>query len=317
MYKNFKRFVTTARVIASSVSIAGGYLLIHRFILNTISNPYASHGITIVILLFIESGSVAFLTTGLSSAYEHRKKQSVLFLLTAALFLSISFFLTVNGSAMWAKKRTDKTSEITETYELKNKRLKADYSKKIAFYQAKYDSIMQLPEHKYYSIRMKRTQELEHLSERILYFQNRINKEEDMNLHRTKTAISDNEKESGTVVFFYYTAAVIIMIMVIIFNFTAVYLKYVYTGDEPEKIAAQEKIAEKLHEKLHEISVQENCTDEISVQEKIADPEITEKPKPLKDEILLLKSKGKKQKEIAEILNISPSTVSRMIKKND
>lgn len=316
--KNFTRFIKISRILASVISIAGGYVFILKFVSSTVGNIIVSHIITAIGLSFIEMGSISMITVGFSYIYERKWKLYSVFIPIACLFLGISFLLTVNGSKEWVNIKKDQTEEISDVYKEKIEDNREKYTKLIEKYQHSYDSLISLGMHKYYSVRMQRKEDREHFTTRIAYYQDRLNKEEAIHLKNEEKDLNINIIETKETEYVYYISSGVIMLFVFIFNFLLVFMKYHKPIIEKEKIAPE----------IAKISLQES---EISLQEKVQESEILQESESLtarkkiapeinlqenkEEEVLKLKKEGLKQCEISEILGISESKVCRIIKK--
>lgn len=331
----FIYFIKISRILASVLSLSGGYVFIHRYISETIVNITASHAASIVLLTFIEAGSIIMLTTGFIYAYEKRINISIVTLFTAALFLGVSFVLTANGAKEWVDLQTDKTVEIAVNHDKKIEDVRQEYEALINKYQSDYDSIKSLPVHPYYSVRVQRTEMLKDLSERIIFYQQRLEKEEDISITHKEQDVEKNIVEVEETKHIYYITASFIMILVFVFNFLLVFIKYQNSGKISENFSEIsdeiDEISFKKSEIFSEESNDEKDDDEIKFHKNFTSDEknfteisdeifiIPDEISFIEDEIeqkvLLLKMKNYKQKKIAEMVKLSESKVTRIIKK--
>ncbi len=324
MYKkNFILFIHVARILASIISLAGGYVFIYKYVFDTVSNAIVSHVITSIVLVFIEAVSISMLTVGFTNVYERQWKLYTVFLLIAFMFLSISFVVTTNGAEEWVNIKKDKTVEIAVDYSIAIENNEVKYTGLIDKYRLSHDSIRTLKIHPYLSVRQQRTEEMKHLSSLISYYTDRLNKEKEIYLNNKKKDITANIKDTENTKFIYFILASIVILGVFIFNFLLVFMKYNKPETKTENISSEinkfQNVSSEIKNFKSEISDESEIFSEIneiiniSLDDKIKI--IIDSNDDIETKVKKLKTAGIKQYKIAELLNLSKSKVTRILKK--
>ncbi|MCF6185444.1 MAG: hypothetical protein L3J56_12650 [Bacteroidales bacterium] len=281
-------YINIARIIASALSVAGGFIYLKDIISLILTSHIISFVFAVIFLLIIEIGSVLFLYISLKDIVLYRKI-SFLFIIPALAFMSLSFVLTTNGAVLWIRLEKDKTTEIISDFNKVSNESTGYYDNLIAINKATYDSIANVPLHKWKTARIMQTKKLQFYASEI----NRLQKEKELKISEFKkdknTKIKENKKTVKTGSTKYYFFAFIIMLSVIYFNFMHVFLS----------VKKKNKQIERADNKL------------FNTYKKLEKRDVSE------SDIVTLLKEGLKGKDIAEMTGLHPSKISRIKTKNN
>lgn len=294
-------YIFTIRIIASLLSIAGAYLYVFDFLYATIKLSVISYFLSAVFLIFIELGSIIFLISFFQLLKSRKKNRtdisiSILFFLIAVSFLSLSFFLTTKGASQWVVHSG--TNSLNNKLEfLPSNDISFKYGEQLKNARLIYDSLSNVPAHRYKSVRLQQLNKLEYYKNQVSYFQKLMQEEKEeskaniLNEEKLNTRFIQDYSEK------YYGFAVLIMVLVFISNFLSFWL----TDHKNNTLTDQNKT--NIHE--YNICNSSPCSNQVEDLLK-SDLSKTEK-------IYALFKAKYSQKQIAEYMNISQSTVSRSL----
>lgn len=248
IFKHSLKFLLISKNVISLFNILGGFYYIADLLNITLNNFIISLVISGIILLFVEVILVYTMLYSFNLFFRSKYWHGIVFSIIFFVFYAGSFYATVNGLGYWLKDQEKITKNIDIDYKAMQSVLVDSLYKEHLKYKTIADSLLSIPQAKYYSERQMEKTRIDIVSNNSeKYFQLYLSEKDKsyqdykINMVTAKNQIKDYSKK-------YYFFGFAIMILLIFFNLMYAYYDFYVEnrGQIKEVVKMEVKPVEKL-----------------------------------------------------------------------